>query len=502
MTPAAPDKRMTTMDIPQTAPDQKAADRESPTGCPVDHAAMAASVAPAATPAIRAADLPRSTLHPLKQILAYWRRPGGFMEDNRALYGSRFALSIRLPSMPYYVISDPEDIRQAFLAPPDVLHTGNGSATLEKYIGHSGLAWLDENEHTMRRKRLMPTMHGKALKRVEAMIEDRVVTDVANWPQGRITALHPYTHRLTLEVIREVIFGNAAPAGWERLAGLLTEMMKFNDKMISPLRLHEMPPTLVRMLTVFRPTGLHRFLKLRARVDAVIAEIVAERRASGVTGDDLLSVLLGIVHEDGSPLDAVELRDEMMTIFLAGTETTASALAYTFEYLSRETEVRERLVAEIDRGESQEFLTAVVQEVLRLRPPLPQIILRVVMKPIEIGGVSYERGDIIWPSAHLLHHDPKLYPEPHAFRPERWLGVKPTVYTWIPFGGGRIRCLGADVALVEMKAVIREVLTRYELHRDDPAQEPVRSRIVITVPALGGRVELRPRTPVHGAAGG
>ena len=485
------------MDVPKTTPEAV------PAGCPADHTAAAAAPAePAERRTISAKDLPMPPMHPLKQITSYWKRPGGFMEDCRDKYGSRFALSIRLPAMRYYVISDPEDIKAAFLAPADVIHTGNGSATIEKYTGHTGLAWLDEDEHKVRRKLLMPTMHGKALKRIQETIEGRVVKDVATWPQGRITALHPYTHRLTLEVIREVIFGRVTPSCWDELAATLTEMMKFNDKMTSPLRLHEMPPKLVKVLIAWRPSGLKKFLRLREKVDRLIAQAVAERRASGEGGDDMLAVLLGITHEDGSPLDATELRDEMMTIFLAGTETTAAALAYTFEFLSRETAARERLVAEIDAGEGDEYLTAVVQEVLRLRPSIPQIILREVMKPIEIGGVQYEPGDIIWPSAHLLHHDPKLYPEPHAFRPERWLGTKPTNYTWIPFGGGRIRCLGAEVALVEMKAVIREVLSRYELHRDDPAQEPIRSRIVITMPEKGARLELRSRKPAAAGVSG
>jgi cytochrome P450 len=191
----------------------------------------------------------------------------------------------------------------------------------------------------------------------------------------------------------------------------------------------------------------------------------------------------------------------MMTIFIAGTETTASALAWAFEYLSREPVALGRLVAEIDQGEGDAYLTATVQEVLRLRPPIPQIIPREVVKPIEIGGVRYEPGMVLWPSAHLLHHDPSLYPDPYAFRPERFLGVRPNPYQWIPFGGGRIRCLGAEVALVEMKAVLREVLARYELHRDDPQPERTRSRIVITRPAKGARLELRIRTPqAHPAA--
>jgi cytochrome P450 family 135 len=488
---------MTGMDVSRTSATEADGAAAQPAGCPVDHttAAVPADGEAPARPAIPATELPRVPMHPLKQIRNYWQRPYGFMEECRDRYGRRFVLSIRIPVVPLYVICDPDDLKQVFLAPADVLHTGNGSATIEKYTGTSGLAWLDEDEHKVRRRYLMPTMHGRALQRIGATVEEQVAKQVASWPQDQLTPMHPYTHRLTLEVIRGVIFGDSVPSCWDELAGLLTQLMSFNDKIVSPLRLHEMPPKLVRALIAFRPSGLHRFLKLRDQVDALLAGAVAERRASGERGDDMLSVLLDITHEDGSALSVRELRDEMMTIFLAGTETTATALAYTFEFLSRETAVRERLVAEIDAGESEEYLTAVIQEVLRVRAPLPQIILREVMKPIEIGGVRYEPGMILWPSAHLLHHDPVLYPEPHAFRPERWLGTKPTAYTWAPFGGGRIRCLGADVALVEMKAVIRGVLTRYDLHRDDPVQEGVRSRIVTTQPAQGGRLELRARTP-------
>jgi cytochrome P450 len=209
----------------------------------------------------------------------------------------------------------------------------------------------------------------------------------------------------------------------------------------------------------------------------------------------MLSVLLDMTHDDGSPLNAVELRDEMMTIFIAGTETTAAAIAWAFEYLSREPAALDRLVAEIDRGEGDAYLTATVQEVLRLRPSIPQIIPRTVMKPIEIGGVRYEPGMLLWASAYLLNRNPSVYSEPGEFRPERFLGSKPGFYTWIPFGGGRIRCLGDKIAIFEMNAMIREVLTQCVLSRSDPQPEATRSRIVITVPAKGARLALRTRTP-------
>ncbi|MEU4804932.1 cytochrome P450 [Actinosynnema sp. NPDC023587] len=488
------------MESPQTGAREGDAEASS-AGCPVDHSGGAAS--PAETPkraAVPATSLPGPRTPALAQVLTYWRRPAEFVDKCHAEYGNRFALRIRIPPKPLYVLSDPEDIKAMFLAPADVLHTGTGSSTIEKFTGQSGLAWLDEDEHKVRRKLLMPSMHGKALRRIEVSVDKTAAQEVASWPRGRVVPLHPLIHRLTLNIIREVIFGPVTPSRWDELLDVLTNMMLFNDRMASAMMIHKMSPFAVKVLRAIRPLGLDRFLKLRERADALIAEAVAERRAHGELGDDMLSVLLGITHEDGSPLTAVELRDEMMTIFLAGTETTAAAIAWAFEYLSRERGTLERLVAEVDAG-GDELLTATVHEVLRLKPSIPQIIPRTVMKPVEIGGVRFEPGMLLWASAYLLHRNPVLYPDPYAFKPERFLGVKPGTYTWIPFGGGRIRCLGASIALVEMKAVLREVLSQHTLHRVDLAPERTRSRSVSALPKHGTRLELRARTPQPSMAG-
>jgi cytochrome P450 len=465
--------------------------------CPVDHAADASTspepAAPLQRAAIPASALPGPRMPAVAQIYLYWKRPAAFMERCRERYGSRFALRIRIPPVPLYVLTDPDDVKRMFLAPPDVLHTGNGSSTLEKFTGQTGLAWLDEDEHKVRRRHLLPTTHGQAFQRIEASITEMGARDVATWPRGEVMELYPFIHRFTFNVIREVIFGSALPRCWEELLDVLLGMARLNNSIVSVMMIHKMSPAMVRLLTGIRPLGLHRFLKLRERADALLAEAVEERRSSGELGDDMLSVLLGITHDDGSPLNAVELRDEMMTIFLAGTETSAAGLAWAFEYLTREHAARERLVAEIDAGEGDAYLTAVVHEVLRLRPPLSQIIPREVMKPIEIGGVRYEPGMLMVASGYLLHRDPSLYPDPDAFRPERFLGTRPGTYTWIPFGGGRTRCLGPEVGILDMKVVLREVLAQCELRRVDPEPEAPRTRQVVTVPAKGPLLELRDR---------
>jgi cytochrome P450 family 135 len=470
--------------------------------CPVDHGAAGAGPAGAASPAagvasagvVAASSLPGPRAPVLFQLLSYWRRPAGFMEACRARYGSRFVVRVSVPARPLHVICDPEDVKAMFLAPDDVLHTGNGSARLENFIGHSGLAWLDEDEHKVRRRQTMQSVHGAALARVSASIDEMTRREVAGWPQGRAVPLYPLIHRLALAIIREVVFGADPPGCADELIGVLEQMTEFNYKIASTLMLFRMRPGRVRLLRAVRPLGLDRFLRLREKANALIAQAVQERRASGGGGDDLLSGLLGAAGGDGRPLPAQELRDEIMTMFLAGTETTAAALTWAFEYLSREHDARRELVAEIDGG-GDAYLTATIQELLRLRPSVPQIILRQVMKPVEIGGVRYEPGMLLWASAYLLHRDPALYPDPYAFRPERFLGAKPGIYTWIPYGGGRIRCLGPSVAELEMKAVLREVLTRYDLDRADPRPEKVRTHLITPLPANGTRVTLRPRIP-------
>ncbi|MFE2561847.1 cytochrome P450 [Streptomyces sp. NPDC059352] len=489
------------MNAPQhAAPETGPADEAlaAAAGCPVDHTTAAET---RTRPSIPAEALPGPKVSALRQILSYWKSPSDFVESCRDQYGDRFALRIRVPPRPLYVLSAPEDIKQMFLAPADVLHTGTGSATIEKFTGQSGLAWLDEDAHKLRRKLLMPSFHGKALHRIEDSVNRMAVEEVANWPRNKAMSLHPLVHRFTLNVIREVIFGRVVPAQWDELLEVLIGMMKFNNSMASAMMIHKMSPAAVRVLRMIRPLGLDEFLILRERANALIAGAVEDRRAAGDLDNDMLSVLLGITHEDGTPLSQTELRDEMMTIFLAGTETTAAAISWAFEFLSREPEALERLVAEIDAGTEDAYLTATVQEVLRVRPSIPQIIPRTVVKPIEIGGVRFEPGMVLWASAYLMNRDPQLYPEPDRFRPERFLGSKPGVYTWIPFGGGRIRCLGDKIALLEMKTVLREVLSHCELHRIDPAPEATKSRSVSTLPAKGAFLELRARTPRTSRAG-
>src|SRR3712207_1824167 len=201
-------------------------------------------------------------------------------------------------------------------------------------------------------------------------------------------------------------------------------------------------------------------------------------------------MLLDATHEDGSEMSREEIRDELMTALVAGHETTASELAWAFSRLAREPRVLARLHEEIDAGDDDAYLTATIQETLRRRPVLPQAEPRLVKQPVEIGDWTYEPGVVLAASAWLLHHDPDIYPDPFAFRPERFLDEQPGTYTWIPFGGGRRRCLGASFAMLEMKLAIRAALRRYTL---EPAAGPERAgrRSITITPRGGARTVLR-----------
>jgi cytochrome P450 len=208
-------------------------------------------------------------------------------------------------------------------------------------------------------------------------------------------------------------------------------------------------------------------------------------------------MLLEARHEDGSPMRELEIRDELMTLLVAGHETTASELAWAFVRLARSPEVVGKLVDEIDGDNGDAYMTATVYETLRHRPVLPNAAPRLVKQPVKIGDWEYPEGVCLAANSYLLHHDPDIYPDPYAFRPERFLDESPGTYTWIPFGGGRRRCLGASFALVEMKIVLRAVLAGNELSATEPEHERSRRRAITLSPRRGATTVLRARTRVR-----
>jgi cytochrome P450 len=365
-----------------------------------------------------------------------------------------------------------------------VLHPGEGARILEPILGQHSVILLDGRPHLSQRKLMLPAFHGEKMQKLSGLLTEVSERAVDEWPKNRSVATHPLLQALTLEVILRAVFGLDPGPRLDRLRETLTTMATEATKPFSAL------PWLQRESN----PRWRRWLALREETDRLIYQQIDERRQDPADRDDILSMLLEARHEDGSPMSSKELRDELMTLLVAGHETTASSMAWAFERLVREPRVVAELQREIDSDDGDAYLTATIQETLRARPVLPNSAPRLVKQPVEIGGWNYDPSSpvCVVPNAYLIHHDPAVYPDPYTFRPERFLGEPPGTYTWIPFGGGRRRCLGASFAQLEMKIVLRAILERSSIA---PAGgfERSRRRSITIAPRAGGRTVLRDR---------
>jgi cytochrome P450 len=429
------------------------------------------------------------------QMAGFWTRPLAFLERCRARYGKRF--TIRLPATPPFVmITDPDQVKQVFTAPPDVLRPGQGARVLEPVVGSNSVILLDEGAHMEQRKLMLPAFHGERMERLTGLMEEVAAAEVAALPRETPVALHPRMQDLTLKVILRAVFGLDPGARFDALRERLQGMLAFGDR---PISLMPPKPDTLLARTAERVGPFAQFVRMQEEVDEILFALIAERRAAGAGGDDVLAMLLEARHEDGSPMSEQEIRDELLTLLVAGHETTASSLAWTFSRLVHERPVLERLVEEIDAGE-EAYVTATIQETLRARPVLPNVAPRLVAKPIEVGDWSYQPGCSLVANGYLIHHDPDIYPDPYSFRPERFLDEPPGTYTWIPFGGGRRRCLGASFAMLEMKVVLRALLGACEVRAAGDGVEVAQRRNITVRPIRGARVVLGARSRVPAAA--
>jgi cytochrome P450 len=429
------------------------------------------------------------------QFLGFWMRPLAYLERCRARYGKRF--TIRLPlTPPFVMLTDPDEVKQVFTAPPDVLEPGRGARVLEPVVGANSVILLDEPAHMEQRKLMLPAFHGERMERLTGLMEEVAAAEIADLPRRTPVPLHPHMQELTLKIILRAVFGIDPGARFDSLRQRLQEMLAFGDKPISLVP----PKPDGRVAKVAERVGpFAKFVRIQEEVDEILFALIAERREEGADRDDVLTMLLAARHEDGSPMSEQEIRDELLTLLVAGHETTATSLAWAFERLLREPRVLSRLIEEVD-GEDDAYVTATIQETLRARPVLPNVAPRYVAKPIEVGGWEYPIGCSLVANGYLIHHDPDIYPEPYAFRPERFLDEQPGTYTWIPFGGGRRRCLGASFAMLEMKVVMRQLLRTCTLSAADGGVEMARRRNITVRPLDGARAVLADRAPVAAAA--
>jgi cytochrome P450 len=421
-------------------------------------------------------------------------RPIQFLERASKRYGDVF--TVRFPIGTVVFIADPAVIKQVFTGDPDTFHAGEANATpLEPLMGRHSVLLLDGKEHMRQRKLMLPSFHGERMQRYGDVMREVTEAEIANWPIDEPFGLRPRTQAITLQIIMRTVFGIDDAERLARLGERLSAMLDIgmDSRALAAIALPQVRKTIGR--------GVYkRFLRLRAAADAEIYdEIARRRRAADVEErDDVLSILLQARDEDGRGLTDEELRDELMTLLVAGHETTATSLAWAFDMLLRHRPQLARLQAEVESGNGDgEYLDAVIKETLRIRPVVPGVI-RKLTAPIELAGYEIPAGKRVAPNIYLTHRRPDVYPEPERFRPERFIERPAETYSWIPFGGGVRRCLGAAFATYEMKIVIPAILQAVRMRAADADHERIRRRAVTFVPEHDGRVvieEFRRKRP-------
>jgi cytochrome P450 family 135 len=406
------------------------------------------------------------------------------LEDCARRYGDMFTLKIANEGT-WVFLADPEAVKQVFTGDPRLLHAGEANVVLLPVLGSHSVLLLDEDAHMAQRKLMLPPFHGERMRGYEQTMAEVAGREIERWPAGEPVSAWPTMQAITLEVIMRTVFGVTDTARLGRLRDVLQSSLSWATQPRRMAKLALLGPRRLATNRSFqgaiRPADELIYDEIRARRDA---PDLAER-------DDVLSLLLQARHDDGSPMSDKELRDELMTLLVAGHETSATALAWALEALARHPAALDRLRDEVDAGDDT-YLNAVVQEILRLRPVIA-LVLRRLTEPMEIGGRLLPAGVNVAPSIYLVHRRPDVYPEPRAFRPERFLERPPGTYTWFPFGGGVRRCLGASFAQFEMKVVLRELVARLEIRPARPQPERRVRRAIVFAPERGGELVVERR---------
>jgi cytochrome P450 family 135 len=430
-------------------------------------------------------ELPRG---PLWQTLAWSFRPLAFMDRGRQEIGDAFSVSFLGFERPMVLISDPAAVKALYTERRNGLPPGR-SFQLEPVLGHRSVLLLEGEEHIARRKLMLPPFHGERMRSYEGVVDEIVAAEIDSWPLGSEFPIHGRMQAITLEVILRAVFGVAEGPRLDRLRLLLRDLLVETGS-----------PRMILRALLARRRGRDPMEAVRARIDqvdeALFAEIAEHRRRPDLEErDDILSMLMTASFEDGSSMDDKELRDQLMTLLLAGHETTATALAWTFDLLLRHPLELGRLHASLENGE-EAYLKATIAESLRLRPVVP-LAGRRLAEPLVTDDLELPAGTDVTAAIWLTHTDPKLYAEPLAFRPERFLKAAPETYAWIPYGGGVRRCLGAAFAEFEMRIVLREVILRTSLRKADPRPERTGRRNITFSPVAGTPVVVESRRPAR-----
>lgn len=428
----------------------------------------------------------------LVQLLRFVRTPVEFFAECRERYGPTFTVDMAMYGK-FVMVSAPEDVKTVFTADPEALYAGRANRDLEPFVGSKSLLRLDSKEHLRHRRLLLPPFHGQRMRAYASVMAEATRAAIERMPVGSTFSAHEHMQAITLDVIVRAVFGVEI----ERERATMTEALIEMLDPPSPVLMFLLPQVEIPW------TPYARFVARRNRVDALLYALIAARKEAAArgapVGEDILSLLLAARDEAGQPLTDKELRDELVTLLIAGHETTATALSWAIERILRTPRVREKLQRELDASDGSPealaalpYLDAVIKESLRARPILPDVVREVVKGPFRVGGYDVPEGVRVSPCIVLTHRDPAAFARPLEFEPERWDGAKSDPYTWFPFGGGMRRCIGMAFAQYEMQIVLGKLLrdTRLELvHDRDHAVE----RRTITLCPEGGTPLRRTR---------
>jgi cytochrome P450 len=445
-----------------------------------EHRLSTMSLAGHQAPAVDYGALPRGYRWPaLAQTFGLIRLRHTFVPHLRRKFGDRFTLRLVPKGRPMVLFDNPSATKQIFAGDPASFHAGKGNAILGPIMGEHSLLLVDGEQHKRARKLLMPAFRPAVMKDYRAMVTELARDEVATWEPGQEFRSLERMNALTLEVILRVVFGVTDESRLDKLRPLVLATVD-----VKPLILMGWAyPQLLR----FGPWK--RIVEVQRELDALIYAEIAERRTATDLDErtDVLTQLLHVGEAEGeAPLSDAELRDQLVTLLLAGHETTASGLSWCLYELGRHPELMRKAQAAADAGD-EDYLEAVMKEALRLHPIIPMVV-RQLMEPADIDGTHLPAGTSTGPSIILSHRDAASFPEPERFRPERFLEDKIQPNTWIPFGGGVRRCIGAGFSLMEGVAVLQEVLSAYDVtvvagHDDHP-----KVRNITSVPTLGARI--------------
>jgi cytochrome P450 len=410
-------------------------------------------------------------------FMRYWPR---FVSACGRRYGKVFTLRV-VPMGPLVYLSDPDEIKKVFAGDPSVFHAGEANAMLGGLLGDSSVLVIDDDLHRDRRRLMLPPFHRDAVARQVDVMTEIAAENIASWPVGEEFAVAPKMSEITLEVILRTVIGASDP---ERLAALRAVMPRLLNV------------GLWASVAIAKPE-LQRRRPWRAvwqrieEADRLLYAEIAERRADPHLAEraDTLAMLVRATDEDGRAMTDRELRDQLITLLVAGHDTTATGLSWALERLTRHPAILEKAVGAADSGDD-EYLDAVAKETLRIRPVVYDV-GRVLKEPVELAGYQLPAGVMVVPGIGLVHSNSDVYPDADRFDPDRMLGATLTPTTWLPFGGGNRRCLGATFAMVEMRVVLREILRRVDLAPTMAAAERQRVKHVILVPHRGARVRVK-----------